>query len=88
MKIKNSEMKEIYMKLPKPEPSAGLEAYTTELKAALAFDPRKKENYEKYKTPNRRDADIHYLPVKLDIENVSRCNYACSMCIVKTWKNG
>ena len=29
MTIKNSEMKEIYMKLPKPEPSAGLEVYTT-----------------------------------------------------------
>jgi len=28
---------------------------------------------------------VDYLPVKLDIENVSRCNFACTMCAVSKW---
>lgn len=72
--------------LPRPEPSAGLEAYQAELEARL-LDEKCRENYQRFKT-RRLTADPDYLPVKLDIENVSRCNFACSMCAVSKWKKG
>ena len=73
--------------LPRPEPSAGLAAYDKELAARLALDERCRENYQRY---NRRrlTADPDYLPVKLDIEGVSRCNFACTMCAVSKWSKG
>jgi MoaA/NifB/PqqE/SkfB family radical SAM enzyme len=36
----------------------------------------------------RKTAEPSYLPVKLDIENVSRCNFACTMCAVSKWTKG
>jgi len=74
--------------LPKPEPSAGLEFYSSERTRALELSPKKKDNHAKYIKSNRRSKTVDYLPIKLDIENVSRCNYACTMCIVSTWDNG
>lgn len=72
--------------LPKPEPSAGIAAYELERVACLALDERKRENYALYQAARRsRSAEVDYLPVKLDIENVSRCNFACTMCAVSTW---
>lgn len=70
--------------LPRPEPSAGLAAYEAERNARLVFDPRCCENFQRYQR-NRRSATVDYLPIKLDIENVSRCNFACTMCAVSTW---
>ena len=72
------------MNLPRPEPSAGLAAYNEERVWCLALDKRKAENYARYQA-NRRSAQVDYLPVKLDIENVSRCNFSCRMCAVSTW---
>lgn len=74
--------------LPAPEPSAGLAAYYRERDLALAADPRKRANYERYLASSRREARPDYLPIKLDIENVSRCNFRCIMCSVSTWKHG
>jgi len=74
--------------LPKPNPSAGLDAYNRERERALAADPRKAENYRLFLESNRRRADVAYLPVKLDIENVSRCNFKCTMCVVSEWDKG
>ena len=74
--------------LPRPIPSAGLEAYHHERQLCLAGDPRKRENYDRYLSSSRRKEDINYLPVKLDIENVSRCNFRCTMCLVSDWENG
>lgn len=75
--------------LPRPHPTAGWEAYDLERKAALALDPRKAKNFTLYQTSRLdRRADIDYLPIKLDIENVSRCNFKCTMCVVSTWKKG
>jgi pyrroloquinoline quinone biosynthesis protein E len=78
------------MALPKPLPSAGVEAYQRERELALAFDPRRRANYELYRaaTARGRTAHIDYLPVKLDIENVSRCNFRCTMCQVSDWAHG
>ena len=74
--------------LPKPEPSAGMAALKAELELALATDPRKKANYERYLASRRRSAAVDYLPITLDIENVSRCNFRCTMCVVSDWPKG
>lgn len=74
--------------LPAPEPSAGLGAYYRERDLALAADPRKRANYQLYLAGSRRDARPEHLPIKLDIENVSRCNFRCIMCSVSTWNRG
>ena len=59
-----------------------------ERELALAADPRCRENYEKYIASGRRNAKVDYLPIKLDIENVSRCNFRCTMCVVSDWPKG
>jgi len=74
--------------LPAPEPAAGIEAYEQERELALATSPRRRENYEKYIRSSRRSAVVDYLPIKLDIENVSRCNFRCTMCVVSDWPKG
>lgn len=74
--------------LPLPEPSAGLDEYDHEREACLGLDARKRENYNRYIGQRRRSATVDYLPIKLDIENVSRCNFRCTMCAVSEWKKG
>ena len=74
--------------LPAPEPAAGVEAYRRERELALASSPRRRENFEKYTRSSRRSAAVDYLPIKLDIENVSRCNFRCTMCVVSDWPKG
>lgn len=73
--------------LPRPEPSAGIAAYDAELAARLTLDERCRANYNRYMNRNG-NGSVDYLPVKLDIEGVSRCNFACSMCAVSKWKKG
>lgn len=72
-------------RLPRPEPAAGIEAYREELKARLAKYPACADNWQRYHQAAHNEAVVDYLPVKLDIENVSRCNFACTMCAVSTW---
>jgi pyrroloquinoline quinone biosynthesis protein E len=74
--------------VPAPEPAAGWAAYQEQRERALAFDPRRRENFERFLAANRSQAEIDYLPVKLDIENVSRCNFRCTMCQVSDWHKG
>src|SRR5262245_1201030 len=74
--------------LPAPEPSSGWEAYRLQRERAFAFDPRRRENFAKYLRSARTSAVVDYLPVKLDIENVSRCNFRCTMCQVSDWDKG
>lgn len=75
--------------LPLPEPSAGLEAYEAERVACLALDERKRVNYQKALSAKMlRRPNVYHLPTKLDVENTSRCNFACSMCAVSTWPKG
>lgn len=73
------------MALNRPEPSAGMLAYIDERLSRLNFDPRCAANYERYRIAKRGLAEVDYLPVKLDVENVSRCNFACKMCAVSKW---
>ena len=71
--------------LPAPEPAAGAAAYARERALRLAVYPRCRDNYQRYRAHARRTAAVDYLPIKLDIENVSRCNFACAMCRVSDW---
>src|SRR3569833_1361210 len=81
--------RERLMALPKPEPSAGIDAYNRERELALAFSERRRANYDIYlKSRAVRTAKLDYLPIKLDIENVSRCNFRCTMCQVSDWHKG
>jgi MoaA/NifB/PqqE/SkfB family radical SAM enzyme len=74
--------------LPAPEPAAGLAAYERERELALARSPGCRANYDRYLASRRRGAVVDYYPIKLDIENVSRCNFRCTMCAVSDWHKG
>ena len=77
------------IKLPKPIPAGGLDVYNQEREACLKLNSKKKENYQHYL--HQRESSItnlDYLPIKLDIENVSRCNFRCQMCQVSEWNQG
>src|SRR2546422_103354 len=74
--------------LPPPQPAAGIEAYQRERELALSTSPRRRENFERYTRSSRRSATVDYLPIKLDIENISRCNFRCTMCVVSDWPKG
>lgn len=74
--------------LPPPEPAAGIAAYERERELALSRSPECRSNYERYLVSHRRSEVVDYLPIKLDIENVSRCNLRCTMCAVSDWPKG
>ncbi|MFQ5514335.1 MAG: radical SAM/SPASM domain-containing protein [Myxococcota bacterium] len=74
--------------LPSPEPACGIESYLEERENALRLSARCHQNYARYQASKRRSATVDYLPIKLDIENVSRCNFRCSMCVVSDWVRG
>ncbi len=74
--------------LSAPEPAAGLEAYERERELALSRSPECRANYARYLASRRRGAVVDYYPIKLDIENVSRCNFRCTMCAVSDWHKG
>lgn len=74
-------------RLPQPEPSLGIAAYRAEIEGCLAADPRRRANWDLAQTQRGR-AGINYLPTRLDIENVSRCNFRCTMCVVSDWDKG
>lgn len=69
--------------LPRPFRDASL--YQETLQAGFKTFPKRQENYLKYQAADRGEV-LDYLPVMLDIENVSRCNYHCTMCQVSDWE--
>ncbi len=73
-------------KLKFPKPSADLAAYNETLERGFERFPGRYENYKKFKN-SKTSIEPNYLPVKLDIENVSRCNLSCDMCQVSTFKS-
>jgi MoaA/NifB/PqqE/SkfB family radical SAM enzyme len=77
-----------FSRLPPADPAAGTEAYLRERELAIARSPECRANYERYLAFMRRGAEIDHLPIKLDIENVSRCNFRCTMCTVSDWHKG
>jgi len=72
------------VELPKPAPD--LKAYNKKLHAGFNKYPERHKNFLKYKN-SAKSIKIDYLPIKLDIENVSRCNLKCDMCQVSTWES-
>jgi len=74
--------------LPLPKPMPNESTYLDERKKRLEFLPGCKENFEKYTNSNKRVSNPGYLPIKLDIENLSRCNFRCVMCQVSEWPKG
>ena len=73
-----------YRRTQLPTPYPDPQAWETNLKAALDSDPRRKGNYERFLSAGK-SVDVDYLPVRLDIENLSRCNFHCTMCQVSDW---
>ncbi len=74
--------------LPVPEPVPDINAYLRERQICLSKSPERMRNYETYIRSARRSATVDYLPIRLDFENVSRCNFACIMCPVSEWPKG
>ncbi len=71
-------------------PALGVEFYKESIQKSLNFSTKRKENYKKYlKFKNSpKTSKLNFLPIRLDIENVSRCNFRCKMCIVQKWHKG
>ena len=67
--------------LPRPYPDP--DAWDQNLTSALE-SPERKKNYEIFLN-SEKSLTVDYLPVRLDVENVSRCNYRCTMCQVSDW---
>lgn len=68
--------------LPLPYPDPAL--YKAVMEEGFQTFPGRRENYRRYQA-NERGERLDHLPIKLDIENVSRCNFRCSMCQVSKW---
>lgn len=73
--------------LPRPTPALGMAAYRAEREAALNHSTACRQNYEAFLREGRV-AGPSYWPIKLDIEPISRCNFACQMCAVSEWEKG
>jgi pyrroloquinoline quinone biosynthesis protein E len=67
-----------------PRPQRDGELYSATLAAGFEAFPERLENYRLWQEAERGEV-IGHLPVELDIENVSRCNYRCAMCQVSEW---
>ncbi len=78
--IEPREYRRTQLPRPKPDPFA----YRWNRWVALASSPRRLANYARYLRA-RRAPLVHHLPIKMDIENVSRCNFHCTMCQVSDW---
>lgn len=70
---------------PKPNP----DQYRYDKMIATGFEkyPERKLNFERFRENKLRKAKIDYFPLKIDVENVSRCNLKCNMCQVQTFKH-
>lgn len=73
------------MNRPLPFPKADAELWNRILAAGFETYPERLANYQKFQA-SKFSAEVAHLPVRLDIENVSRCNFHCQMCQVSGWK--
>lgn len=74
--------------LPRPTPMPSMEAYLNERRLRIESNPKCQENFKNYTKSKMKSKEVNYLPIKLDIENVSRCNFRCVMCQVSEWQGG
>lgn len=70
------------MMLPAPKPDQAL--YNSIRESGFQRFPERRQNYDRY-LASERTALVNYLPIKMDVENVSRCNFRCTMCQVSEW---
>lgn len=68
--------------LPIPRPNA--RAYYGNMLFGFIRYPQRALNYLRFRR-SKRTAHLNYLPVKLDVEPLSRCNFHCTMCQVSDW---
>lgn len=68
------------MKTPCPDQKL----YHSIIEEGFSVYPERKRNYEKFKQAGRNDT-INYMPVKLDVEPTTRCNFKCNICLSKIW---
>jgi MoaA/NifB/PqqE/SkfB family radical SAM enzyme len=71
--------------LPRPAPDT--KAYLAKLGRGFADFPERRANWELYQSRTARE-EVGYLPIKMDYEVASRCNFKCVMCPVGTWPGG
>jgi MoaA/NifB/PqqE/SkfB family radical SAM enzyme len=76
----------LFASLPRPEPAGSKLFYDYVQQRAIDRSGLARDNWYKYVNA-KRGVDVDYLPVKLDLENVSRCNFRCTMCEVSSWPN-
>lgn len=74
--------------LPVPSPVPDMDAYLRERRIRLSRSTARLDNYIKLRAAKRGSVELDYMPVKLDIENASRCNFRCTMCTVSEWPKG
>ena len=73
------------MELIFPQPSPSPE-YKKVIDKGFKIYPKRYENYLKHQE-NNRSSIPNFLPIKMDIEPLSRCNFKCDMCIVSSFEN-
>lgn len=85
--MQDTERRKRLAALPNPEPSLGVDAYKAEIRKSLDASPVRKRNRDLLLSQQGK-ADVDFLPMRLDFENVSRCNFRCVMCAVSDWPKG
>lgn len=66
--------------VPKPDSAR----YDAMMNAGFEKYPERLENYKKYKASGKK-IKVDYMPVKADVENVSRCNFRCAHCLFPSY---
>ena len=74
------------MRLPLPEPIRDPAVFQPMFEKGMRDYPERKANHALAATTARGETAAA-MPTMMDIEPASRCNYACGMCILHTWKN-
>ncbi len=70
-----------------PTPRRDEKLYREVTAAGFAAFPERLGNLNRFKRSQRGET-LDYLPIQMDIENVSRCNFRCTMCQVSGWAKG
>lgn len=71
-----------------PRPKANMEEYQKIMNRRLSENQVCKDNYNEYlKCKGRYNCMCSYLPIKMDYEVSSRCNFRCTMCLINELGN-
>ncbi len=70
-----------------PRPKADTALYNSIQQTGFKSYPERQKNFVQLHHENKNKV-VNYRPLMLDIENVSRCNYRCTMCQMSRWPGG